>query len=335
MAVKSGFINGFKAPSALGAPLIAKYITTITLFILPVAIVKYAIKGNYGLSAYFVALSAIIALDLWADMKSRSLPINAVMVLSAVHFGDLILVAGHGVSSAFWAFPITIAGFFFCAHRTALMLGAVVVVLDVAVSYWAAQDFWFSFRLGMALITTILFMRYALVTIGRLQAQLKDTLNYDALTGCRNRRAFMALEQKGGFGSGGVLLFVDIDHFKEINDRYGHFAGDDILRSVAAQMRDVLHEGSMLFRIGGEEFAIVLLNLPEDMGMRVAERIRRVISEAAMPAQARVTVSIGVERYSAHADLGAALRRVDDHLYMAKQAGRNRVMNPRHVSPAP
>ncbi|WP_339690910.1 GGDEF domain-containing protein [Celeribacter baekdonensis] len=331
MVGKSDFINGFKVPGALGAPLIAKYITSISLFILPIAIVKYAIKGNYLLSGYFVVLSAVMAFDLWAHLKSRRLPINATMVLIAVHIGDLMLVANHGISSAFWAFPITIAGFFFSAHWVALVLGVAVAVLEVAVSYWAAQDFWFSFRLGMALITTILFMRYTLVTIGRLQAQLTDTLNYDALTGCRNRRAFMAMEQKGGLGSGGVVLFVDIDHFKEINDRYGHFVGDDILRNVAGLMREVLHGEGLLFRIGGEEFAIVLLKMPEDMGMRVAERIRQVISDAAMPEEARVTVSIGVEIYRAHGDLGAALRRADDHLYRAKQAGRNQVMNSRHT----
>ena len=313
---------------------------TVSLLILPIAIVKYAMSGNSWLAGYYLFLCGLILFDLRAYLSGKRLPINAAILLIAVQIGDLILIRHHGTSAAFWLFPITVAGFFYCALWVATSIGVVAMVLGPVLSYLASQDPWFAFRLGVALGTVILFVRFMLTTMWAMQANLEHALERDALTGCYNRRAFMRLIRGDVPVSSGALLFVDIDHFKKINDRHGHIVGDKVLVAVVEAMREVLKGQGQIYRIGGEEFALLMPNTPIELAAMIAERMRRHISQQAMPVEAgeadreaqgtlrtTVTASIGVEKFSSGKEIEAALSRADNHLYRAKQAGRDRVMS--------
>ncbi|WP_417261008.1 GGDEF domain-containing protein [Celeribacter sp.] len=337
--------TGFSVPTDLGAPRIAKFMATVSLLILPIAIVKYAMSGHSWLAGYYLFLCGLILFDLRAYLSGKRLPINAAILLIAVQIGDLILIRHHGTSAAFWLFPITVAGFFYCALWVATSIGVVAMVLGPVLSYLASHDPWFAFRLGVALGTVILFVRFMLTTMWAMQANLEHALERDALTGCYNRRAFMRLIRGDVPVSSGALLFVDIDHFKKINDRHGHIVGDKVLVAVVEAMREVLKGQGHIYRIGGEEFALLMPNTPIELAAMIAERMRRHISQQAMPGEAgeadreaqgtvktRVTVSIGVEKFSSGEEIEAALSRADNHLYRAKQAGRDRVMSSMSVS---
>lgn len=157
----------------------------------------------------------------------------------------------------------------------------------------------------------------------------------DALTGALNRHAIgKALRSRmlRGFASRGelALLLADIDHFKSINDTYGHPAGDAVIQWVSQRLRNLLRDCDLVGRWGGEEFVGIIAAAGEREAMEVAERIRRDIEEASAH-DARVprpiTISIGL----AHAEPGEDLResllaRADQALYQAKRAGRNRVV---------
>jgi diguanylate cyclase (GGDEF)-like protein len=161
----------------------------------------------------------------------------------------------------------------------------------------------------------------------------------DALTGAHNRRYFMShtrreLKRMRRFGGDLALLVFDIDHFKHINDRYGHAAGDTVLIEFVRRVQGALpREFDWCARIGGEEFAVVLPQTDIAGGAVVAEKIR--LAVAATPVKTttgavEMTVSVGVSGLSAFADRGAAtveqiLRRADDGLYSSKYNGRNRV----------
>ena len=124
-----------------------------------------------------------------------------------------------------------------------------------------------------------------------------------------------------------VVLF-DIDHFKRVNDRFGHAEGDNVLRQVAAIARQVCRSGDLLGRIGGEEFLIVLPNTSLENAAMLAERIRsRFADELKVGFPARsVTASFGIASTSeGHATLDELVEAADHHLYHAKQAGRNQV----------
>jgi diguanylate cyclase (GGDEF)-like protein len=163
---------------------------------------------------------------------------------------------------------------------------------------------------------------------------LEKLASSDSLTELANRRRFF--EQATGeviraqrYGHPLSLQMLDIDHFKTINDRFGHAAGDGVLKAFADTLRANLRHNDLAARIGGEEFVILLPETGIDDAMLHAERTRRAVEASAIPfarETLRVTVSIGVATLDAgEMSADAMLMRADSGLYRAKQGGRNRV----------
>lgn len=155
----------------------------------------------------------------------------------------------------------------------------------------------------------------------------------DALTQLLNRRFLPAIlsreielgrKQQKTFS----LLLLDVDHFKTINDRYSHEAGDRVLQQLASILLNSMRSGDFVFRYGGEEFLLLLVETDLAQAQRVAEKIRsRVEQEAFLLADQQVlrtTVSIGIAVHDGHPDYQRLINRADDALYRAKQSGRNR-----------
>lgn len=155
----------------------------------------------------------------------------------------------------------------------------------------------------------------------------------DPLTGLYNRRAWtervLALDEAMRRGTQPLsVLFLDLDHFKELNDRHGHEAGDTALRALAAVMGEELRQQDVIGRYGGEEFVVALPGADRAHALRVAERIRRRLQDrtAADSADATQTVSIGAATLHPGEDMRELLKRADAAMYAAKSAGRNRVV---------
>ena len=163
--------------------------------------------------------------------------------------------------------------------------------------------------------------------------ELIDLAIYDSLTGFYNRRRFRALldEEMGDAKATAPLslLLMDLDHFKQINDRHGHLVGDQVLSVVAQLIREHAPADAPLGRLGGEEFALALRGKSLDEAAALAETLRAVVG--ARPVDTReerltVTVSIGVAQSGVDAGTPSELlRRADERMYRAKQGGRNRV----------
>jgi diguanylate cyclase (GGDEF)-like protein len=192
-------------------------------------------------------------------------------------------------------------------------------------------------RLGTAqrILTLELSLKEASAEQGRLALT-------DVLTGAPNRRYFerrlsRELERARRFGGELCVLSLDIDYFKQVNDRYGHAAGDTVLQEFVRRLRECLpRDTDWLARIGGEEFVVVL----EETGTRgariVAERLRRAVAETPVRTRTgnvRVTVSIGVATLAttldrAQVNMESLLQQADKHLYLSKARGRNRATFP-------
>jgi diguanylate cyclase len=168
--------------------------------------------------------------------------------------------------------------------------------------------------------------------------QLSDQAITDALTGIPNRRGFdLALEQamtdanrtRNAF----TLIMLDIDHFKNINDKYGHPTGDKVLRYVASMIRNALRGDDFVARFGGEEFAVILPNTLLANGESVAENIRKKLCARPLTrggdklSLGHITASFGLTRFKLDEDSRSVIKRADDNLYKAKQQGRNRVFS--------
>ena len=164
---------------------------------------------------------------------------------------------------------------------------------------------------------------------------LADLSNRDPLTGLGNRRSFeMALEREidrvARAGEPALLLVLDIDHFKAVNDQHGHALGDEVIKSVAVAVAGAVRPMDTVARIGGEEFGVVLPNCPPSFGPTVAERIRSEVERSSvalsMTARLGVTVSLGgafAPQWVRSSPLLWA-ERADRQLYRAKAEGRNR-----------
>jgi diguanylate cyclase (GGDEF)-like protein len=163
--------------------------------------------------------------------------------------------------------------------------------------------------------------------------KMKQLAYVDGLTGIFNRRYFEMriaeeLERASRFMGRMSVIMVDIDHFKRLNDEFGHLLGDEVLRDVSNILKQQLRKVDMVCRYGGEEFAIVVPETTGANAMRVAEKLRRQIETHPFPGVPRpVTISCGVADYPTHGSTrDEVVAAADSALYLAKQAGRNRVV---------
>jgi diguanylate cyclase (GGDEF)-like protein len=154
----------------------------------------------------------------------------------------------------------------------------------------------------------------------------------DHLTGLANRRRFeRQLEREVGrvlrFGHPFSLLMIDIDNFKKLNDTFGHDAGDDAIRRISRVLREGTRGIDLAARIGGEEFAVLLVETSQSAGTEVAERLRVSIKALETPSGGRITASFGVAECPADAQTASGiLKAADVALYEAKRSGRDRVV---------
>lgn len=169
------------------------------------------------------------------------------------------------------------------------------------------------------------YIGHAVVDMARTRVELQHLSRTDALSGLLNRRAFidevLATER-------GQLLIIDIDRFKQINDRYGHLAGDDVIRTIARLFTTVVKVPHILSRIGGEEFAILFIGVDQAEAIATADQLRRLVATTAIEVQNHtmsVTLSGGIADLTPLRDFSAAYAAADKALYFAKAGGRNRI----------
>jgi diguanylate cyclase (GGDEF)-like protein len=166
----------------------------------------------------------------------------------------------------------------------------------------------------------------------RLFERVQELAAVDGLTGLANRRHFFDLadrqvSQCRREGLSLAAMMIDVDHFKAVNDRFGHRAGDEVLAEVAARLLRAGRTEDVVGRYGGEEFAVLASSCPEGAAV-AAERLRAAVSETPVPTTMGpipISVSIGIAELTGTDDVSTLLARADDQLYEAKRAGRNRI----------
>jgi diguanylate cyclase len=172
--------------------------------------------------------------------------------------------------------------------------------------------------------------------LARLSERERRDARHDSLTGCYNRRAYYELFRREAdrcrrLGQPLSLIFLDLDHFKAVNDRFGHDAGDAVLRALAGRVQAVTRETDLFFRWGGEEFLVLLSHTPSVEARTLAERIQAAVGTTPFMARPsgpplEITVSLGIAgAREAAEDADALVARADAACYRAKSLGRNRI----------
>lgn len=165
----------------------------------------------------------------------------------------------------------------------------------------------------------------------RVNKQLEHRANYDGMTGLPNRQSFFdRIEKARAHNDNNILMIIDVDHFKTINDSFGHPIGDDALKLLAGIFRRILRKNDLVGRIGGEEFGILLPDACVAEGQIIGEMIRHEIESTIFEPHRGIrhviTVSIGLTGAAPHHDCATLTRNADKALFTAKHRGRNRVV---------
>ncbi|WP_407571305.1 GGDEF domain-containing protein [Deinococcus altitudinis] len=266
----------------------------------------------------------------------------------------LATVAGQQLvgltSSAYWTLvALSILSFLIFSNRQALLFTAALFTLSVVVPWGtliargdplsnSAELARVQLTCGvvLALLSGLAWYRENFAVERGQRLSLEHLAHTDPLTGVPNRRAlYREIEDllegtrgvAGGLGRGGCLILLDVDHFKRINDTFGHNVGDDVLIRLAALIRADLRGGDTVGRWGGEEFLITLPGLSLALGEQVAERLRQKLERQPFEHGQGVTASLGVTGCRSDDDLRSCTARVDRALYLGKAAGRNRVVS--------
>ncbi len=176
----------------------------------------------------------------------------------------------------------------------------------------------------------LLFLQIRSAQLRVANRRLEALASTDWLTDCLNRRAFTSLvaTSLGKSGGNGTLLVIDADHFKTVNDRFGHERGDEVLQMIAAAIRDGVRDHDFVGRLGGEEFAVFLDGAGFEAAGRAAERIRASVNALFVTSDGvtqRLSISIGGAVCAGDSSFAELFRVADRRLYAAKHAGRNRV----------
>jgi diguanylate cyclase (GGDEF)-like protein len=188
-------------------------------------------------------------------------------------------------------------------------------------------------NLALCIVVTLVVLILTNVTINRYQRRLEEMATTDKLTGLANRQACelfadqaVKLAKRNQEPLSAIL--IDVDHFKQVNDRYGHLAGDTVIRRLAEIIRDCLRESDFLCRWGGEEYLLLLKGCDLDRAQIIAENIRVTVRESTIQHNdvgIDITISLGVAEYRDRESNTLMFARVDQALYRAKEAGRDRV----------
>lgn len=184
----------------------------------------------------------------------------------------------------------------------------------------------------LARVKTHLKLKFTTDRLRQALDEVQQMVSMDTLTGVFNRRylfqaAAQELARTRRYGSSFAVVMLDVDHFKQVNDTYGHLSGDAVLKEVANTIGQQLRSSDVLGRYGGEEFAIILPETSGSQAVQVGERIRQQLEALTFQVDSyaiQVTVSIGIGSYTAPTDsVDVIFKRADQALYFAKASGRN------------
>ena len=298
------------------------------IFLVPFGVAN-AFRGDVvlGLGAVFVVL-VLSGLAWFSDDNGYS-GLSLVLLPPVVVF-LAISVIEQGVIGVMWTYPGIFLFYFILREELAWLANAVIVavVVPIAIANLTPS---IAVRSVVTLCVMSVFAILAVRIIDTQQRRLEHVAVTDSLTGMLNRNLLtptlrQSISRSTRTHEPASLLILDIDHFKRINDTHGHMIGDKVLQGVATLMRNRLRASDQVFRVGGEEFAIVLTDTSVEPARHVADLLRSEIEAARFAGDIGVTASFGLAVLRSEDEPGSWLARADRSLYEAKRGGRNQVV---------
>jgi diguanylate cyclase (GGDEF)-like protein len=308
---------------------ICQNVSALGALVLLPFVVTHLLGANWLMAGVNTALVTLLTLTAWLMHRGRPAPVPFWVLGVAIVAGVLISVFRQGVPGILWSYPAMFVCYFILQRRVAMLLGAVLTV-GVTVASAMALEPSLAARVFGSLAFVMTMINVVLNVIGDLQQALVAQTITDPLTGAYNRRHLdTQLGERVASAEAAppvdALLVIDIDHFKRINDSHGHDVGDEVLRKVVTAVASRKRRSDMLFRLGGEEFVLLLPGAALEQAQQIAEELRQRLALAELLPGEAVTVSIGVSALHPGETADAWIKSADRALYRAKRSGRNRV----------
>ena len=340
--IRTGIADYENTEQVRRAYLINIFTFVAILFVFPLGINAY-VASLYPLSVSLLGIAFILIVN-YLYLKATHNQNIAAFTISALFFMLMTyLVYDGGVSNTgpLWVYPLPIILMFLLGFRQGLFYMALFILINAFILFapdnsllQSSYPYAFKVRIILSLVlVTSLASAYEYLReksfndMRELRNILEHTSRQDPLTGLYNRRAYMNDVSRLSDTRGAVLM-CDIDHFKAINDFYGHTSGDKILVQVAECIRENIRKEDLGIRWGGEEFFIFIPNSTIMNGYVVGEKLRKSIASLSMhghnDAKIKVTISIGVSTTDDFISLDEAIKNADNAMYTAKEEGRNR-----------
>lgn len=301
---------------------------TSAALMIPLAF-QYALDGHLAMGLLSAGAALLLGLALLHPATRNQGFADPALILTLIAAGVCCLVYRYGTAGVYWTFPLVFGFHIVLDRRPACTLNTVfIVVLGLImvnrVSWAPALPI-----LGSLALSSIFAGLLAGIIDGQWKG-LEELVITDALTGAYNRRYFNSrasklIEQFNRHGHPASLIMFDIDHFKLINDNHGHEVGDRVLRILVNTVKARIRVVDEIFRMGGEEFVILLPDTELEHAAGLAQVITDMIADVRIIEGGPVTISCGVAELGQEEDARSWLQRSDLALYQAKQSGRGRI----------
>lgn len=313
----------FRITATLGVAIAA-----ITL-LLPIAILNI-FTGNLYVAIGSIGIVCMLTANTFAISRDRDHQKLTLYVLVPAGMAFMVGVfVKDGIIGTLWCYPSVIACFCMLSEKRAWIAVGIILGTGFPMA-WLSLPTEYAYRVVATLTAVSLFSGILVRVIDTQNKRLKEQLKRDPLTGLLNRltlktRLQAAISDKYKGGGCSSILAMDVDHFKQLNDTFGHEQGDVALCTLAGLILENLDSSDACFRTGGEEFLVLLRDVNENEAYRTAEKIRQMLENSEIIPDHYITISIGIATYDNDEDWTHWVKRADDNLYSAKRAGRNLV----------
>ena len=297
-----------------------------SLGVLPFAILRY-MQGAWVAAV----LDTLIVIGFFSFgtyvYRTQRVRVASVAIALICSTGVLATVYIIGPQQVYWSFPALIGVFYLLRPREAVVLAIITLLALLPAILPSADSKETTTVLVTIIVTGMIALAFSLIT-SRQREQLLLLATKDPLTGAGNRRGLdtKLAEVVNSFNRSGTqssLILLDLDHFKKVNDLYGHAVGDQILKRVTEIINLRIRITDSLYRIGGEEFIVVLEGADLHKAVHLAEQLRTLVDANELVPDHAVTISLGVAELKDGESANDWLHRADEALYRAKDAGRN------------
>lgn len=297
------------------------------LAITPFAFFRFA-NGQILLGIVDLLIVAAIGAAVAHAWRSGNAHRAGIFMAVVITIGCVVVTLMFGRHGLMWAYPVIVISFFLTTRVFAVILGSLLIV----VCAFDAREYVTTLELVSFIVTTTLVVLYTCLFAWRTstqQARLQTLASRDPLTNTGNRRLLeVELDEVSAERARqeSTLAMLDLDHFKDVNDRHGHEAGDKVLVQFSALVLQTMRRQDRLYRYGGEEFVLLMPGCSVIGAQALMARLQSAVRATLRCPSGPVSVSIGLAEARAGEDWSRWLARADAALYAAKRAGRDRVV---------